>query len=96
MDWSDWFGGPALWFRRPQTRRTAILVKANTVRIGIVSELQMSTGQGIVNAAKMAAEEINAGGGILGKKIELFIGDSELKPEKGVMAHEEACPGRQG
>ena len=60
--------------------------KANTVRIGIVSELQMSTGQGIVNAAKMAAEEINAGGGILGKKIELFIGDSELKPEKGVMA----------
>ena len=43
--------------------------KANTVRIGIVSELQMSTGQGIVNAAKMATEEINAGGGILGKKL---------------------------
>jgi branched-chain amino acid transport system substrate-binding protein len=60
--------------------------QANTVRMGIVSELQMSTGQGIVNAAKMAAEEINASGGILGKKIELFIGDSELKPEKGVMA----------
>ncbi len=60
--------------------------KADTIKIGVVSELQLSTGQGIVNAAKMAAEEINADGGILGKKIELFIEDSELKPEKGVIA----------
>jgi branched-chain amino acid transport system substrate-binding protein len=34
----------------------------------------------------MAVEEINAAGGIHGKKIELFIGDTEGKPEKGINA----------
>lgn len=60
--------------------------KANTVKIGVLGAIQIPTGHGIVNAAKMAADEINAAGGILGKKIELVIGDSELKPEKGVLA----------
>ena len=60
--------------------------KINTVRIGVLTPVQMSVGMGITNAAKMAAEEINASGGILGKKIELFIGDTEGKPEKGITA----------
>jgi branched-chain amino acid transport system substrate-binding protein len=60
--------------------------KIDTVRIGVLTPVQMSVGQGITNAAKMAAEEINAAGGILGKKIELFIGDTEGKPEKGITA----------
>lgn len=34
-----------------------------------------------LNGAKMAMEEINAAGGILGKKIELHVRDSESKPE---------------
>jgi branched-chain amino acid transport system substrate-binding protein len=60
--------------------------KIDTVRIGVLTPVQMSVGQGITNAAKLAAEEINAAGGILGKKIELFIGDTEGKPEKGITA----------
>lgn len=60
--------------------------KIDTVRVGVLTPVQMSVGQGITNAAKMAAEEINAAGGILGKKIELFIGDTEGKPEKGITA----------
>ena len=59
--------------------------KANTVRIGVLAPVQMPVGQGIINAARLAADEINAQGGILGKKIELVIGDSESKPEKGVL-----------
>ncbi len=60
--------------------------KANTVRIGVLAPVQMPVGHSIINAAKLAAEEINAAGGIQGKKIELFIGDTESKPEKGITA----------
>ena len=60
--------------------------KIDTVKIGILAPVQMPVGQGIMNAAKLAAEEINASGGILGKKIELVFGDTESKPEKGVTA----------
>ncbi len=60
--------------------------KVDTVRIGVLDAVQMPVGQGTINAAKLAVEEINASGGILGKKIELIIGDSESKPEKGVTA----------
>ena len=59
---------------------------ADAVRIGILAPVQLPVGQAIINTAKMAADEINAGSGILGKKIELFIGDTESKPEKGVTA----------
>ncbi len=60
--------------------------KADTIRIGVLDAIQLPVGQGTINAAKLAVEEINASGGILGKKIELIIGDSESKPEKGVTA----------
>lgn len=60
--------------------------KVNSVRIGVLAPVQMPVGHGIINAAKLAAEEINAAGGIQGKKIELFIGDTESKPEKGITA----------
>jgi branched-chain amino acid transport system substrate-binding protein len=60
--------------------------KIDTVKMGILAPVQMPVGHGIINAAKLAAEEINAAGGIHGKKIELFFGDTESKPEKGVTA----------
>lgn len=40
-------------------------------------------------AAEMAVEEINAGGGILGKKIQLVIRDSQSKPDVAVRNVEE-------
>ncbi len=60
--------------------------KISTVKMGVLAPVQMPVGHGIMNAAKMAAEEINASGGIQGKKIELVFGDTESKPEKGVTA----------
>ncbi len=60
--------------------------KIDTVRFGVLAPVQMSVGQGIINAAKLAAEEINAAGGIHGKKIEIIMGDTESKPEKGITA----------
>ncbi len=60
--------------------------KADTIRFGSLGPVQLVPGIGIHNAAKMAVEEVNAAGGIHGKKIELFIGDTEGKPEKGINA----------
>jgi branched-chain amino acid transport system substrate-binding protein len=60
--------------------------KIDTIRLGLLAPVQMAVGQGIINAAKLAVEEINAAGGIHGKKIELIIGDTESKPEKGITA----------
>ncbi len=60
--------------------------KIDTIRIGALGPIQMAVGMGITNAAKMAAEEINAAGGILGKKVEIILGDTEGKPEKGITA----------
>ena len=60
--------------------------KIDTVRFGVLAPVQMSVGQGIINAAKLAADEINAAGGINGKKIEIIVGDTESKPEKGITA----------
>ena len=41
-------------------------------------------GSMLKNGAEQAAEDINAAGGILGQKIQLFIGDDASKPEQGV------------
>jgi len=60
--------------------------KADTIRIGSLGPVQLPQGQGIHNAAKMAVDEINEAGGIHGKKVQLFIGDTEGKPEKGITA----------
>ncbi len=62
------------------------------VKIGIVAPLSapggVETGQAVVDGARIAAEEINAAGGVLGKKLELVIGDTSGQPEKGTTVME--------
>ena len=58
------------------------------VKIGVLTPLSppgdASAGQFIVRGAKMAADDINARGGVLGgRKIELIIEDDSGTPEKG-------------
>ncbi|MBW1930978.1 MAG: ABC transporter substrate-binding protein [Deltaproteobacteria bacterium] len=60
---------------------------ASTIKIGVIAPFKTSSGESLLNAAKMAAEDINAQGGIMGKKIELVLGNTEYKPEKGAMAY---------
>jgi branched-chain amino acid transport system substrate-binding protein len=38
------------------------------------------------NAVKMAFEEINAAGGVLGKKLKLYVEDDQSKPEEAATA----------
>lgn len=43
-------------------------------------------GAQLKNGVEQAAEDINAAGGILGQKLEIFVGDDASKPEQGVSA----------
>jgi len=56
------------------------------IKMGVTAALQKEAGIGSKNASEMAAEEINAMGGILGHKIELFFADDDGIAEKGVTA----------
>ena len=58
------------------------------IKIGVLTPLSppgdAAAGQFIVRGAKMAADEINGGGGILGgRKIEVIVEDDSGTPEKG-------------
>jgi branched-chain amino acid transport system substrate-binding protein len=62
-----------------------------TVRIGLVEPLTGSVaynGQSVVEGAKLAVEEINAAGGVLGKPVELIVEDGQCKPANSVNAVE--------
>lgn len=58
------------------------------VKIGVLTPLSppgdAGAGQFIVRGAKMAMEEINAKGGVIGRKVELVIEDDSGTPEKAL------------
>lgn len=56
------------------------------IRWGVVAPLQKEAGIGSKNATIVAAREINAMGGILGRKVEVFFADDEARPEAGIKA----------
>jgi ABC-type branched-subunit amino acid transport system substrate-binding protein len=59
---------------------------AETIKIGCVLELSgelAPMGAKMLNGARMAVEEINAAGGVLGKQVELLEEDGGTDPDKG-------------
>lgn len=58
------------------------------IRIGVIgpfaSKSSGDMGQSIRGGARIFEEEVNAAGGLLGRKIELVFKDDEAKPEQGV------------
>ena len=65
---------------------------AETIKIGGIAPLSppggVQTGESLRDGMKVAVEEINAAGGLLGKQVELIIEDTSGVPEKGVAAFE--------
>src|SRR3984893_9608936 len=62
-----------------------------TIKIGLIQPLTGSVaynGNTDVNGSKLALDEINARGGVLGKKVELIIEDGQCKPANSVNAAE--------
>ena len=64
----------------------------DTIKIGVIGPFtggSSSMGVSMRDGVRMAAKEINASGGILGKKIELVERDDEAKNERGVQIAQE-------
>ena len=63
-----------------------------TVKVGLVAAMSgqsAKSGEAIVRGLSVAIDEINANGGVLGKKLELVVRDDESNPAKGVVAARE-------
>ncbi|QUS38320.1 ethanolamine utilization protein EutN [Tardiphaga alba] len=63
-----------------------------TIKMGLVAAMSgqsAKSGEAIVRGLSLAIDEINAKGGVLGKKVELVVRDDESNPAKGVIAARE-------
>jgi branched-chain amino acid transport system substrate-binding protein len=63
---------------------------AEPIRIGVIAEAASVPGASIPNAAKLAAEEINAAGGVDGRPIEIVDYDDKSSAADGVRAFQRA------
>ena len=67
------------------------LVAADTIKIGVNQPLTgavAASGNYVTDGARIAADEINAGGGLLGQQVELVIEDNKSNPTEAVAAAE--------
>jgi branched-chain amino acid transport system substrate-binding protein len=65
--------------------------QSDAIKIGVIKPLTgplAFDGNNDIKGAKLAADEINAQGGVLGKKIELVVEDGQCKPAESVTAAE--------
>jgi len=61
--------------------------EAETIKIGVVMDLSgdlAAMGERMLSGARLAAEEINAAGGVLGKQVELVEEDGKTDPAAGL------------
>ena len=67
------------------------LVAADTIKIGVNQPLTgavAASGNYVANGARIAADEINARGGLLGQQVELIIEDNKSNPTEAVAVAE--------
>ena len=61
----------------------------DTLKLGLVAAMSgqsAKSGEAIVRGLSIAVDEVNAKGGLLGKKVELIVRDDESNPAKGAIA----------
>jgi len=74
------------------TALAAPAMAQDTLKLGLVAAMSgqsAKSGEAIVRGLSIAIDEINAKGGVLGKKVELVVRDDESNPAKGVVAARE-------
>ena len=64
---------------------------ADTIKIGVIAEAQAVAASSIPLAAQLAADEINAAGGIDGRKIEIISYDNHSSAAESVRAFQRAA-----
>ncbi len=57
-----------------------------TIKIGITTAMQLQVGRDTQEAARIAIDEINAKGGVLGRKLSFVVADETENPETGINA----------
>src|SRR4026208_1632629 len=70
-----------------------------TIKIGLVTALSGQSaraGEAITRGLQIAIDELNAAGGVLGRKFELLRRDDEATPAKGVIAAREVADKGEG
>lgn len=86
-----------LWFRTFFVLLSLVCLVSSTyaqepIKIGVVTALSapggVETGKALLAGAEIAAETIKANGGLLGRPVELVIGDTAGTPEKGTAVME--------
>jgi branched-chain amino acid transport system substrate-binding protein len=63
---------------------------ADPIKIGVIAEAQAIAGASIPQAAQLAADEINAKGGVDGRKIEIITYDNHSSSADSVRAFQRA------
>jgi branched-chain amino acid transport system substrate-binding protein len=90
---------PVLWSLRGLLGATALglvatastqALAADPIKIGVIAEAQAIAGASIPQAAQMAADEINANGGVDGRKIEIIPYDNHSSSADSVRAFQRA------
>jgi branched-chain amino acid transport system substrate-binding protein len=56
------------------------------IKIGVPTAMQLQVGRDTQDAIKIAMDEINAKGGVLGRKLEMTVADETENPETGISA----------
>ena len=78
-------------WRPPEARTIKILASTSRSPAPFAA-----SGTYVVNGARIAADEINARGGVLGKKLELVIEDNKSNPTEAAAGRRKADHQRQG
>lgn len=60
--------------------------KGKPIRIGVPTAVQLQVGRDTLTAVKMAVDEVNRQGGVLGRKLEFVSADETENPETGISA----------
>lgn len=62
------------------------LAQGKPIRIGVPTAMQLQVGRDTQDALKIAIDEVNAKGGVLGRKLEMVVADETENPETGISA----------
>src|SRR6516164_9138408 len=62
------------------------LAKAQDIKIAVVGSINRVTGDQMKHGAEMAVKDINAKGGVLGKRLDLIVADDACDPKQAVAA----------
>ena len=62
------------------------IAQTKPIRIGVPTAMQLQVGRDTQDAIKMAIDDINAKGGVLGRKLEMVVADETENPETGISA----------